>query len=379
MIYSRRQALKLFAGSGAALSLAPQVFGSPNQLTFRAGKPLLQLNFNENSVGMSPLAREAARKAMRDAHNRYPDPQMEALKEALAEKHDVDPSQIILGNGSTEILQLTMSYAAQKNAQLVDAETSYGQVRTDAVRWGVRRNFVPNLPNFSSDLEGMKAAANQITGTVLINICNPNNPTGTILPAAELKDWISNAPRHHIFLMDEAYYDYAIRETDGYDSMLPLIKAGRENLIIARTFSKVHGMAGLRVGYGIAASHTAREIRGYSSGINLNVVGAAAALASLSDKEFYEKSLAMNVKAKSALLKTLKELELDHVPSSTNFVLHRINDSSRTYQRNMHDNNILVGRPMTREDGWNRLSLGTPEQMVEFSRTLKAFRERGWA
>lgn len=379
MALSRRKAVQHLLGGSLALGLSPYAYSLDDSLPFRRGKKLLHLNFNENAGGMSPLAKEAADKAVRDFHNRYPDPQMAALKQALAEKHKVGENQIILGNGSTEILQLTLLAAAQDGATLIDAETTYGQVRADAARWGMKIAAIPLRENFTTDVNAMETAANAINGPVLINLCNPNNPTGTIIPADELAAWIDRAPENHTFLMDEAYFDYAISETANYGTMLPLVKSGRDNLVIARTFSKVHGMAGLRVGYGIATAVTAERISGFSNGININVAGAAAALASLKDVKFYKASLANNRLSKSMLIKALDELGLEHVPSSTNFVLHRVNSSITSYQRRMRENNILVGRRMTKQDGWNRLSLGTLEQMQEFVQTLHTFRKRGWA
>ena len=137
-------------------------------------------------------------------------------------------------------------------------------------------------------------------------------------------------------------------------------------------------MAGMRIGYGIATKKTASKIKPFASGFNLNAAGLAAASAALDDKEFYQKSINNNQISKTLLIDTLNKLELAHIPSDTNFVLHRIGQPLADYQSNMRRNNILVGRKMTNDDRWNRISLGTPDEMKIFTETLLAFRQKGW-
>jgi len=384
-MWSRRALLKSIAGSsimtatlGTAGGLPSVAWADDELLDFRKGAKQLQLHFNENSAGMSPRALAAAKNAMDSAHNRYPDAAISALRQAIADKEGVSTSSVALGNGSTEILYMAVAATAQQGATIIDATPTFGEVRSFGKRLGMPLQIVPVRPDFTTDIENMKAAAEKANGPVLINLCNPNNPTGTIIPASDLTAWITNAPLNHTFLIDEAYFDYAAAETVGYESMLPLVKSGRENLIISRTFSKVYGMAGLRVGYGIATEKTAKHIGDFTNIVNLNIVGASAALASLKDEVFYALSLKANQRAKSTLLAALNELGLDHVPSSTNFVLHRINSTVAAYKRRMLANGIQVGRRMTDEDGWNRISLGTPTEMLAFTDTLKAFRMREW-
>lgn len=137
-------------------------------------------------------------------------------------------------------------------------------------------------------------------------------------------------------------------------------------------------MAGMRVGYGIAAPETAKKLDSLAASFNLSAAGIAAAKASLLDKDFFNKSINANQQAKALLINTLDELELRYIPSNTNFVLHRINSDLNSYTQRMLANNIKVGRRMTKDDGWNRISIGTPSQMEAFTKTLKRFREKGW-
>lgn len=346
-------------------------------LPFRKNAPKLLLHFNENALGMSPKALMAAQEAVRKGGNRYADADVSLLREMLAEKHGVPTAQVMLGNGSTEIIRAAVAWAANVGATLIEAKPTFGDASRNARAFGVPVKQVPVADGFQTDLDAMRAVAASTQGPLLINLCTPNNPTGTVTSAEAIEAWIKDAPEDHMFLIDEAYHDFAMG-TDGYASMDRLVKSGRENILVARTFSKVYGMAGMRVGYGIAAPDTAKKIGPFATVYNLNAGGAAAAIASLKDADFYAKSIASNREAKQIAVIALNELGLEYIPSATNFLLHRINSDLDSYKKRMAANGILVGRRMTEEDGWNRLSMGTPREMLAFVRTLKAFRQKGW-
>ncbi|NNC99228.1 MAG: histidinol-phosphate aminotransferase family protein [Gammaproteobacteria bacterium] len=378
---SRRNFIRA-CGSGAAmlgsgLISAPGLARGANQLDLRVNAAPLWLNYNENSLGMSPRATLAAQQATAESGNRYPDDAVATLRETIGNKLDVDPEQVIFGNGSTEVIQAIVTYAEGQSAKLIEPAPTFGDARRYCRAEGLEVIQVPVDQNFETDLVGLQKRAAATRGALLINICNPNNPTGSIVNHRALESWINAAPADHIFLIDEAYFDYAQQNPD-YRSVLSLIKEGRENLVLTRTFSKIHGMAGMRIGFGVAAPKTAREVRKFAAGFNLSTAGTAAALAALADREFYQQSLASNQLAKTTLLTTLDELGLEHIASNTNFVLHRINARLQDYSARMAENGIHVGRRMTTEDGWNRVSLGTPQEMQAFTETLKVFRQRGW-
>ncbi|WP_100657812.1 pyridoxal phosphate-dependent aminotransferase [Alteromonas flava] len=379
---SKRDFLRLSAKALIASGLAATVpitseLGATSAVTLRQSSKLLQLHYNENSLGMSPAALQAAIDATGVLGNRYADQPLDELREKLAVKHKVAGSQIIFGNGSTEVLQAVSRLAAMQDAVLVEPTPTFGALARYAKAQGMQVVKVPVSADFVTDIAAIEAQANQYKGAVLVNLCNPNNPTGTIVDSAALAAWIRRAPAQHIFLLDEAYLEYAL-QSPGYQSMLPLVLEGRENLVIARTFSKVFGMAGLRMGYGVAAPKTAAQLNALGADFNLNIAGIAAASASLDDQDFFLTSLKANAEAKQILLGTLDQLNLSYIPSHTNFVLHRINSDLQTYSQRMRDNSVKVGRRMTAEDGWNRLSLGTPDDMREFSQLLLKFREQGW-
>jgi histidinol-phosphate aminotransferase len=377
---SRRNFIQQF-GTGALLlgsgAFSPVFAQAKTQLEFRVNAKPLWLHFNENSLGMSPLALKAAQLAAQEKGNRYPFATVKLLRETLAKKHAVDPEQVILGNGSTEVIQAIVAVAARQKATVLEPTPTFGDVRNYSKAEGLEVIQVPVGKGFITDIGALKKRAEGISGPLLINICNPNNPSGSIVENKALVEWITNAPAQHTFLIDEAYVDYALANP-AYSSVLPLIKMGRENLIIARTFSKIYGMAGMRIGYGIAAPETAKRVRPFAAGYNLSATGIAAAMASMSDEVFYKKSLASNLAAKSLLVNALDELGLEHVESNTNFVLHRIGGSLKDYTARMLENGIYVGRRMTTEDNWNRISIGTPTEMQAFAVTLKAFRNNGW-
>lgn len=381
LTHSRRKFIQQMtqglALAGAGLMLPSAFATNTAQLAYRIGKPELLLHFNENSLGMSPKAMLAAQQAVAKYGNRYPDDSVNQLKQRLANIHKVSDRQIILGNGSTEVIGAIVTYAAKQNATVVEPTPTFGDVRRRAASHGLSIKKVEVGTDFVTDIAALKKQAESIQGAKLINICNPNNPTGSIVDQSALRHWIETASPEYLFLIDEAYFEYAQQNKD-YVSILPLIRQGKENIVLTRTFSKIYGMAGMRIGYGIAAPETASKIDNFATSFNLSAAGVAAAMASLEDKDFFQQSLASNQMAKDILTNTLNKLELPFIQSNTNFVLHRINSDLANYSRRMKQNSVRVGRRMTKDDGWNRLSIGQPDEMRVFSEILLAFREKGW-
>ena len=378
---SRRQSIQQLGLGVAWLGLATNaslVFANRTAiLPFRQNAASLWLHYNENSLGMSPNALSAAKYAIERYGNRYPSASVDEFKVKLADHHQVKPEQLIFGNGSTEVLRAIATYSAQQNATMIEPSPTFGALKGYCKSENLNVIQVPVGQNFEMNIAAMKKRAMAQTGLVLINICNPNNPTGNIIDFTTMFDWINNAPETHLFLLDEAYFDYA-QANARYKSGLDLINQGKDNVVISRTFSKVHGMAGMRMGYGIATVKTANKIKPFAAGFNLSAAGIAAASAALDDKLFYKKSIEYNQLSKSILVDTLNELELEYVPSDTNFILHRIGSPLADYAEHMQQNGVRVGRKMTLDDRWNRVSLGTPDEMKMFSQTLKAFRQKGW-
>ncbi len=384
MTVNRRSFLKWSAAgalfTGAPLTLPLQLAANARQETSILpsrwnAKPFV-LHYNENSLGMSSSAKIAAQRALNTESNKYPDKAINELQEAIADHHGVPKNWIILGNGSGEVLRAIVLEAARLNAEIVEPTPTFGAIKRTAADLGLRHHAVPVNNDFTTNLNKIEETISNIAGPALINLCNPNNPTGTITEENTLFGFINRTNEKHLILVDEAYYDYASDEA--YKSALELLHQGRENLIVTRTFSKVYGMAGMRIGYGIAREETAKRILQHASPYNLNIVGIRAAIASLRDTGFYRHSVNSNQKSKEILYKALEELQLPYIKSHTNFVLHQINSTHADYQQHMKDNRVLVGRKMTQKDNWNRLSLGTPDEMLIFVKLLTEFRNKGW-
>jgi len=335
---------------------------------------VIKLSSNENPLGLCPAARRAVIDGIEEA-NRYPGELRRKLAEVLAAQHAVKPENIVLGAGSTEILQMLVQATAAPSAMIILAEPTYEDVPAYAERFGYWLVPTPLTKTFAHDVERMRDRARSAVGPVLVFLCNPNNPTGTLTSSEVIDEWLGEAPEHVRFIVDEAYFEFA---TDpGYRTSVGWIRRN-PNVIVTRTFSKIYGMAGLRLGYGIAHEATAGQLREYASRNNVNHLALVAALASLHDKELVERGLATNARGRAILAEVLSELELAHLPSHTNFVMHRINGDLRSYRERMLAAGIRVGRPFPPMLDYNRISIGLPEEMSRFAETLKGFRKKGW-
>jgi histidinol-phosphate aminotransferase len=211
-------------------------------------------------------------------------------------------------------------------------------------------------------------------GRALVYICNPNNPTGTLTPSADVDAWIDSAGPDTCFLIDEAYFEYC--EDPGYWSCTKWIR--RPDLVVARSFSKIYGMAGIRLGYGIAHEDTARRLREFIGKNNANHLVLVAAHAAMQDDDLVPRSRAANADGMRILHECLDELGLEYLPSHTNFVMHRINGDLNTYNERMLASGVKVGRPFPPMLSYSRLSIGLPEEMGQFSDVLREFRQKGW-
>lgn len=335
---------------------------------------VLELDHNENPLGIAPSARRAIIDGMADA-NRYPGGPRRELVKALAAKHGVKPENIVLGAGSTEVLQMAVQAVAAPDAVLVLADPTFEDVPGYARPYGLRLEKVPLDARYAHDVQRMHDRAKTASGPVLVYICNPNNPTATLTPSAEVDGWIESAPDNIHFIVDEAYYDYV--DDPSYWSSAKK-HTSRPNVLTVRTFSKIYAMAGMRLGYGIAQEETAERLRKFMARNNANHLALVAAMASLDDDQFIRRSLETNDQARQIVHRSLNDLGLEYLPSHTNFVMHRINGDLERYIERMKEQSILVGRPFPPMLSYNRLSLALPEEMERFAEVLPAFRERGW-
>lgn len=272
-----------------------------------------KLASNENPIGPSPLALKALRKGV-SGLNRYPDGSCFYLRDALSERLAVGGSDIIFGNGSNELIELAVRTFLSPGDEAIMAHPSF-VVYSMIVQAVNGKNIIVPLRDWRHDLEAM---ASKITDkTKIIFIANPNNPTGTINTKEEMDAFMDKVPDSVLVIVDEAYYEY-VRSTDYADSM-KYYRQGR-NILILRTFSKIYGLAGLRVGYGIAGAEIVTEMNKVRQPFNVNTLAQMAALAALSDHAHVEKSRRINERGMKYLYRELKAMKIHFVPSDANFI-----------------------------------------------------------
>jgi histidinol-phosphate aminotransferase len=354
-------ALSLMGPSAAMASLSEY---ERKKINPRALADPIALNFNENPFGPSENVRQVMT-AHFDEGCRYPDAMQDELVQMIAQKEGVTANHIVIGGGSSECLRVTGLTYANNGGEIIAARPTFLAMMSYAQQWGATVNWVDLDDSLSHDVEEMeKRISNK---TKLIFLCNPNNPTSTILEKNKLVDFVTTAANKTLVFSDEAYYDF-IEEPD-YPSMVELVKKG-QNVIVSRTFSKVYGLAGLRIGYLIAKPEIARNIR-KNMVANSNVLAIRAAQASMRDNEFYQFSLAKTKEAKSLMYETMNELNLRYIKSHTNFVFFQTGKNIAAFNAAMLKQGVRVGRPFPPYVNWCRVSTGTIEEVQLFNERLK--------
>ncbi len=350
-------------------SIAPYQGGRPIEEVARElglnPDSVIKLASNENPLGMPPAARAAAAAALAEV-GRYPDGNGARLKAALSQRLAVPPAWLTLGNGSNEILELAASVMLGPAASCVYAQHAFAVYALATQSRGARSIVVP-ARDLGHDLAAMRAAI--CADTRLIYIANPNNPTGTLLAADELQAFVESVPPQVVVVLDEAYNEYldpALRS----DSLAWVRR--HPNLIVSRTFSKVYGLAGLRVGYGVAQEDLTDLLNRIRQPFNVNSAGQAAALAALDEVEFVRRSAAMNRDGRAQLLAALTAMGVPVAPAHGNFVLCRVGPAAAVYQ-GLLERGIIV-RPVAGYGlpQWLRVTVGLPEENARFLRELPA-------
>jgi histidinol-phosphate aminotransferase len=316
----------------------------------------VKLASNENPLGPSPKAMEAARRALGDA-NWYPDGGSKRLREVLAMRFGVRAEEIFVGLGSSEIIDLASRVLLRPGREGITSEGSFA-LFSIAIRASGGQLVLTPMKNFAFDLDAMASAVTP--NTRIMYIANPNNPTGTAFGAAEFADFLKKVPGDVLVVYDEAYREYAER-TDLPDP-LPLFKQ-YNNILTLRTFSKVYGLAGLRIGYGVGHPTLVAEMNKLRTPFNVTSVGQAAALAALDDSEHVERSAEMNGVERKRLYNELRRLGLDPVPSQTNFLFMQIGANAKGFCDDLLQQGVIV-RPLA----WMgfpegiRISVGSPAE-----------------
>ncbi|MBI4709989.1 MAG: histidinol-phosphate transaminase [Nitrospirae bacterium] len=345
-------------------TIKPYVPGKPvEELERELGiKGAIKLASNESSLGPSPSVLRALRHALKGI-NRYPDGSCYYLKTSLAEKLGVSPEEIMLGNGSNELIELAVRTFFNAGDEAIMAHPSF-VVYSMITQAAGGKNVVVPLKEWRHDLEAM---ASRITEkTKIIFIANPNNPTGTINTKAEMDAFMNKVPEGVLIVVDEAYYEYVT--SPEYADSMKHFRQGRDILIL-RTFSKIYGLAGLRIGYGIAKPSLITELNKIRQPFNVNSMAQKAALASLEDEKHISKAKKINEKGKKYLYRELKALQFDFVPTETNFIYVILKDDSagQLYEKLLRKG--IIVRPMGPRE--IRVTIGLPEENEKFIETLK--------
>ncbi len=322
-----------------ARSLEPYPPGKPiEEVERELGHPAIKLASNENPWGPSPLAVEAATRALQKA-SFYPDGGGYYLREKLAALHQLDMDRIILGAGSTELIELVARTCVAPGDDVVVSEKSFYIYDTATRSMGGRIIKAP-MRELACDLEAIRAAVT--AKTKIIYLANPNNPTGTMFTADALENLLDSLPAWILVVLDEAYYDYV--PAPGYSRSLDQVREGR-NLLVLRTFSKVHGLAGLRIGYGVGSEQLIEALNRVRSPFNASAVAQAAAMAALDDHEHLRLSVESNAREMEFLTRELDARGIRYTPSVANFVLIETGrDCNEDFRQLLHEGVIV--RPM---------------------------------
>jgi histidinol-phosphate aminotransferase len=343
------------AGAAAVPSLA-------EGLTRPAGP--LRLDRNENAYGPSSKAIAATLEAARTAASRDPEIEMESLRDAIARVHRVSSDRIVLGCGSTEILRMAADAFLGPGKTLVAAQPTFDVIGDCARRTGAGVVTVPLTRAYAHSLDAMIARTGSSTGVIFI--CNPNNPTGTPTGRRELEAFIRRVPDTTVVVIDEAYHHYA-GDASEYASFIDR-PIDDDRVIVTRTFSTVFGLAGLRVGYGVAAPQVARRLMACRLPQSVNVIAARAASAALDDREHVRLSVAQNIDDRQEFYNQCHARSLRPIDSCTNFVMMNTGGPGVEIIEHFRKNNVRIAPPIAGFDKFVRVSLGTPGEMAEFWR-----------
>lgn len=326
--------------------------------------PLIRLDANENALGPSPLALEALRRATAEAH-RYPDITGEGVRELVAEELGADPEQIVLGNGSTELIELLFHvFLGSRRDEVVIPRYSFPLYEMLAQRFGCRARIAPDR-NFSVDLESLGRAITPRTR--LLFVANPNNPTGTHVDQAALLDFAKGLPPHVLLALDEAYVDF-LDDPPEIDSAI----RGGAPIVALRTFSKLHALASLRIGYALAPREIARAIQKASLPTSTSGFAQAAAAAALKDKRHRKESKETVLEGRVFLQNLFRELGLSSIPSSANFVMVRLPDAEEVWKALVRRGLLVRSLESWALSGWLRVTVGRPEELRQFASGLHA-------
>ncbi len=324
---------------------------------------IIKLASNENPLGPSPKAVEAMKAAVGRAHL-YPDGGGYYLRKGIADKCGLAIENIVLGNGSNEIIELLGHAFLHPGAEVVVAEHAFVVYKLMAQLFGASCVEVPD-PGFRHDLPAMLRAITPRTRLVMV--ANPNNPTGTLVSAEEIDAFVRNLPPHVIAVFDEAYYEFVAQPAD----CLQYVKEGKA-VVVMRTFSKSQGLAGLRVGYGMMPASIARWLHSSRQPFNVNAVAQAGALASLQDGEHQKKTALTVADGRRFLESAFQEMGLEFVPSNANFILVKVGSGRELFKKLLAKGVIVRAMDAYKLPAWVRVTVGTRPQNERLIAEMRA-------
>jgi histidinol-phosphate aminotransferase len=368
---SRRQWLKTSTMAVAGLVTGPRLIASENEAYFQEHffeeDRLIRLESNESPFGISEKAKEAVHSSMA-LSNRYPHGHYPQLTNLIAEREGISPDHIILGAGSTEVM-VTLIHWAKTRGEILVGDPTYFDFIYYAGQADCPLSKIKLTDTFEHDLEAMEKRISR--ETALVYICNPLNPTGSISPADGLRRFCRSASERALVVVDEAYHEYV--ENPAYSSMMDLVKEGK-NVVVTRTFSKIFGLAGLRIGYGMAAPPIIGRLKKLSRNFApVSWLSLKAAIASYKDREFIRRVKEKNGQMKRYLSGELKRLGLSFIPSQTNFVLFQVDRDAKQLAEKFERQHILI-RPFSfHGHHWIRVSIGTRTELQAFVSALADF------
>ena len=316
---------------------------------------IIKVASNENPLGPSRLAVQAMRRAIGQV-NFYPDGNAFYLKQKLADKLGVSPLNLILGNGSNEVIEMIGHAVLSPSAEVVVSQYCFAVYPIVTALFGTRLVTVP-AKDYGHNLDAMLAAITP--STKIVFVANPNNPTGTAVSAEALSEFVNAVPSDVLLVIDEAYYEFLEQPQD----LLAEVRGGaKPNMVLMRTFSKIYGLAGLRIGYGIGHPDLIAALERIRQPFNINAIAQAGALAALDDVKHVAKTQKLNARGLRFFSRAFRKLGLEFVPSSGNFILVRVGEGQRVFAE-MQKLGVIV-RPMGgyQLPEWIRISIGTPKQ-----------------
>lgn len=344
---------RTFAAGAPATGFSAQAAAGADEIS-----GVIRLSSNENPYGPSPLALKAMEENVRIS-NRYQWQTIRDLMAAIGREHDMKPENVLLGAGSNMVIDTVLRYAALSKGNVVVADPTFSHWTAVGEKIGLQKVMVPLTPGKQNDLSAMLKAIN--ADTRMVYLCNPNNPTGTICRYEDIVSFVQEVTKRTLVLLDEAYLDYTTQPS------LKNIAAENKNLVVVKTFSKIYGLAGARIGYALGHTETIEKISDLQAAANVGISAASmgAALASLGDKDFVKDTFAKNEKARAYTIAQMEKLHIRCIPSHTNFIYFSLSGYKDDFFARLKAHNI-EGTGIFEEEGkWSRITVGTLQEMQQ--------------